>query len=101
MVEYVRNKFAHGILNGTVRNKRYVVKDGLILKRNRIFLTPKFETKGKVLHALYNTLLTSYPRITKIYQSVRGRFTWKGLKQDILSYVQECVQYQENKERAF
>ena len=83
MAEYTRDEFAQGILGGTVRNKRYMVREGLILKRNRIFLTPNFEMKEKVLHALYNTPLAGHLCITKTYKAVRERFTWKGLKQDV------------------
>lgn len=75
-----------------------MVKDILILKRNRIFLTPKFEIKEKVLHALHNPALASHPGITKTYQSMRERFIWKGFKQDVSRHVQECAQCQENKE---
>lgn len=34
----------------------------------------------------------------KTYQAVRGRFTWKGLKQDIMHHVQEWLHCQESKE---
>lgn len=80
-----------------MKNKRYVVREGLILKRNRVFLTPTSELK-KVFHALHNTPLAGHPTITKTYQVVRKRFMWKGLKQDVLKHVQECTQFQENKE---
>lgn len=38
MDEYARDEFATRILNGKVRNKRYVIKKGLIMRRNRILL---------------------------------------------------------------
>lgn len=98
MIEYIKDEFGQGILDGTVRNKRYIVREGLILKRNRIFLTPNSEMKEKVLHALHSIPLVGHPDITKKYKVVRERFTWKGLKQDVLRLVQECVQCQENKE---
>lgn len=39
--EYTKDKFTQGILDGAIRNKRYTVREGLILKRNRKFLTQK------------------------------------------------------------
>lgn len=43
MVEYARDEFVVGILSGVVKNRRYVVKDGLILKRNGILLVPNLK----------------------------------------------------------
>lgn len=94
MDEYAQDEFVFGVLSGVVKNKRYVVKEGLILKRNRIFLTPTSEVRKKVLHAFHNIPLVRHPGITKTYQEVRERFTWKGLKRDILRHVQECTQCQ-------
>lgn len=34
MDEYDQDKFASGVLSGVVKNNKYVVKEGLILKRN-------------------------------------------------------------------
>lgn len=97
MDEYAQDDFASRVLSGALKNKRYVVREGLILKRNQVFLTPTSKVK-KVLHALHNTPLAAHPGITKTYQAVRERFTWKGLKQDILKHIQECIQCQEKKE---
>ena len=33
----------------------------------------------------------------KTYQKVRERFTWKGLKDDVIMYVKECSACQQNK----
>lgn len=43
--------------------------------------------KEKVLHALHNIPLAGHPIITKTYKAARERFTWKGLKQDVLKHV--------------
>lgn len=91
MDEYAQDEFDSGILSGMVKNKRYVVKEWLILMRNWIFLTPTSKVRKKVLHALHNTLLAGHPGIMKTYQAVRERFTWKGLKQDFLRHVQDCT----------
>jgi len=73
MVEYIKDKFVQSILDDTVKIKRYIVRDGLIIKRNRIFLTPNSKMKENVLHALHNI-----PRqlgILKMYKVVRDRLT--------------------------
>lgn len=40
MKEYTQDDFATKIISGVIKNKRYSVKEGLIFKRGRIFLTP-------------------------------------------------------------
>lgn len=40
MDEYAKDKFLFGILNGRIRNKKHEVKEGLILRRNRILMVP-------------------------------------------------------------
>lgn len=49
------------ILHGSIRNKRYTIKEGLIYKGRRIFLTRTFEVRKKVLHAFHNTPLVGHP----------------------------------------
>jgi hypothetical protein len=36
--------------------------------------------------------------IGKTYMQVRERFSWKGLKEDVLNHVKECTTCQENKD---
>ena len=38
-----------------------------------------------------------HPGFLKTYQKIRERFTWKGLKDDVLMYVRECSACQQNK----
>lgn len=64
-----------------------MVREVLILKRNRIFFTPNSKMKEKVLGTLHNIPLASHIGITNTYKVVRERFTWKGLEQDILRHV--------------
>lgn len=75
MDEYAEDEFDYGILSGVVKNKRYVVKEGMILKRNWIFLTPMSKIRKKVLYALHNTPLFRHPGIMKTYLTMRERFT--------------------------
>lgn len=65
--KYDGDEFAEGIFNWMMRSRGYVIKDKIILKRNKVFLTHRSEVKGKVLHALHNNPLINYPRFTKTY----------------------------------
>jgi len=95
--EYAKDKFSSEILDGKVRNKNYVVKEGLIMRRNKILLIPNSTVKERILQALRNAPTTRHPGVTKTYQAVRERFTWRGLKCDVLKHVLDCPCCQENK----
>ena len=41
--------------------------------------------------------MAGHPGFLKTYSKVRERFTWKGLKDDVLMYVKECSACQQNK----
>ena len=38
-----------------------------------------------------------HPGFLKTYRKVRERFTWKGLKEDVLRHVMQCTSFQQNK----
>ncbi|KAH9298290.1 hypothetical protein KI387_029972, partial [Taxus chinensis] len=63
----------------------------------RIYLVPESKLKGKILHALHDAPLAGHPGYFKTYRQVRERFSWKGLKEDVLQYIRECVTCQQNK----
>lgn len=46
---------------------------------------------------MHDIPLAGHPGYFKTYRQVRERFTWKGLKNDVLRYVKECTTYQQNK----
>lgn len=46
--------------------------------------------KKQILNEAYESLFSIYPRSNKMYQDVRKRFWWKGLKQDIAIFIAEC-----------
>jgi len=65
MDEYAQDVYTIGILDESIKNMRYVVKEGLIYKRGKILLTPTSEVRKKVLHALHNTPLVGHLGVAK------------------------------------
>ena len=51
----------------------------------------------KILQAARDSPLARHPGFLKTYRIIRERFTWKGLKKDIIKYVKECGIDQSNK----
>ena len=50
------------------------------------------------MRALHDSPTAGHPGYFKTYRQVRERFTWKGLKADVLQYVRECPVCQQNKQ---
>ena len=53
--------------------------------------------KNNVLEASHDSPLGGHLGFMKTYRRVRERFTWKGLKSDVLEHVMGCVACQQIK----
>jgi hypothetical protein len=97
LVEYSKNRFACEILDGQVSDDRYRVIDDIIYYKDRIYLVLESQLKDKIMHVAHTSPLAGHPGYLKTYRKIRERFTWKGLKTDVLKVLQECHIYQQNK----
>jgi hypothetical protein len=89
LVEYSKNKFACELMDGQVQDERFQVRDDLIYYKERIFLVPGSKFKGKILREYHDSPLARYEGFLKTYRKIRERFTWKGLKEDVMHHVSE------------
>jgi hypothetical protein len=97
LVEYSKNTFSCEMMEGIIQDDRYRVVDDIIYYKDRIYLVPESTLKDKILRAVHDTPLAGHPGYLKTYRQVRERFSWKGLKEDVLRYVRECMTCQQNK----
>jgi hypothetical protein len=97
LVEYSKNKFACEILDGQVQDDRYRVIDDAIFYKDRVYLVPGSGLRKKILAAVHDSPLASHQGFFKTNRQVRERFSWKGLKQDVMRHISECVTCQQNK----
>jgi hypothetical protein len=98
VVEYAKDQFACQLLDGHIQDDNFRVVKDLIYYKGRIFLVPGSAFKAKVLHACHNSPVAGHQGISKMYRQVRERFSWKGLKEDVIKHVKECTTCQENKD---
>jgi hypothetical protein len=98
IVEYARDQFACQLLDGQIHNYNFRVMKDLIYYKGRIFLVPGSTLKAKILHACHNSSVVGHQGIGKTYRHVRERFSWKGLKEDVIKHVKEFTTFQENKD---
>jgi hypothetical protein len=96
-VEYSKNKFACELMDHSVQDDRYKVVDDIIYYKDRIYLVPESTLKEKIMEAMHDAPLAGHLGYFKTYRKIRERFTWKGLKDDVLKHVRECVTCQQNK----
>jgi hypothetical protein len=90
-VEYSKNKFECELMDGKIHDDRFRVLDDLIYYKGRIYVVLESKFKGKVLRAFHDSPLVGHQGFLKTYRHIRERFPWKGLKEDVISYVRECA----------
>jgi hypothetical protein len=71
--------------------------DDIIFYKDMIYLVPESTLKEKIMRATHDTPLAGHPGYFKTYRQIRERFSWKGLKDDVLRHVRECMTCQQNK----
>ena len=98
MAEYVKDSWATGIVDGSIQDDRYIVVNDLIIYKGRIYLISASGMKITILRAFHDAPMAGHPGFFKTYKQVQERFTWKGLKSDVLQYVRECPICQQNKQ---
>jgi hypothetical protein len=99
LVEYSKNKFACEVLDGQVQDDSYKVIDDVIFYKDKVYLVPGSGLKKKILAVVHDLPLVGHRGCFKTYRQIRERFSWKGLKQDVMRYISECVTCQQNKSK--
>ena len=94
LVEYSKYLFACEILDGQVADERYSVMDEVMYYWDWVFLARDSRLKKNILRASHDSPLSGHQGFTKTYQVIRERFSWKGLKEDVLQHMKECIVFQ-------
>ena len=97
LVEYSKDRFACEILDGQVTDERFRVMDEVIYYRDQVLLTRDYKLKENILHVSHDSPLAGHQGFTKTYWAIRERFSWKGLKEDVLQHIKECIVFQQIK----
>lgn len=97
LVEYSMDSFACNVIDGNTEDDKYKVVNDVIYYKDRIFLTSGSKWKERILQSVHDVPLVGHPDYFKTYRQIRERFTWKGVKNDVLCYVKECITCQQNK----
>ena len=88
-VEYAKEKFSCELFDGTNNDYRYKVLEGIIYYKGRIYLVPNSGLKEEILKKDHVSPLVCHPGLFKTYQMLMEWFAWKGMKDDVMKYVNE------------
>jgi hypothetical protein len=59
-------------------------------------LVPDLGLKKKILTVVHDSPLAGHQEFFKNYRQIRERFSWRGLKQDVMKHVSESMTFQQN-----
>ena len=90
-VDYSKNKFACELLDGLINDDTYKILNDVIYYKDLIFLVLESVLKRKILEVVHDAPLAGHPNFPKTYRKVRKRFSWKGLKNDMMEHVRGCL----------
>ena len=65
--------------------------------RGRIYVPDTPEIKKQLLKKAHQALYLVHPENTKIYQDLKTRFWWPGMKNDMANFVSKCLTCQQVK----
>ena len=71
-----------------------VREDGILRRGDRLCIPNKPELKQLILNEAHNTPYSVHPGSTKMYQDLKTRYWWTGLKKDVAEFVQKCLNCQ-------
>jgi hypothetical protein len=96
LVEYSNNKFTFEVMDGKIQDDRYRIIDDVIFYKDIVYLVPNSRLKKKILTVVHDSPLEGHQGFFKTYRHIRERFSCKGLKQDVMRHISECVTFQQN-----
>jgi predicted metal-dependent hydrolase len=65
-----------------------------IYYKGMIYLVPEYSFKRNVLQTFHDLPVAGHQGFLKTYRKIRERFSYKGLKRDIMHHIKECNNFQ-------
>ena len=71
-------------MDGQVQDDRYRIVDDIIYYKSRIYLVPESTLRKKIIQVAHDSPLSRHQGFLKAYRHIRERFSWKGLKGEVM-----------------
>jgi hypothetical protein len=75
----------------------YSVKDGLFLWKNKLVIPNNQDIITQILKEFHTSHIGGHAGITRTLARIQAQFYWKNMREDIKTYVQQCVICQQAK----
>ncbi|CAM8883170.1 unnamed protein product [Rhodiola kirilowii] len=85
------------IINQPDSKLHYSTRDGLILFKNRLYVPPDSALQTLILHEFHNSPTGGHAGVQRTLARVTANFYWHNLRNDVQTYVAECVVCQQAK----
>ncbi|XP_072062187.1 uncharacterized protein [Arachis hypogaea] len=72
----------------------YVFKDGLMTYRGKVWVLNVANIRETLLHQFHSALTVGHGGILKTYKGLGELFFWPGMRQDVVRFVNRCVECQ-------
>jgi hypothetical protein len=69
--------------------------DRLMRYNNRIYVPPNDELISLILNDAHRAMYMAHPGVTKMRADLKPLLFWKGMKVDIVNYVERCLECQQ------
>jgi hypothetical protein len=70
-----------------------MVIDDVILYKDIVYLVSCSGLKKNILETIHDSLVVDHQGFFKTYRKIKERFSWKGIKKDVMRYISECVTF--------
>jgi hypothetical protein len=64
---------------------------------NKIYVPPNDKLRSMILSEAHHAVYMAHPGVTKMSVDLKPLLLWKGMKEDIVSYVVRCIKCQQVK----
>ena len=71
--------------------------DGVIVRGSRMCVPEIGELKREIMEEAHSSAYAMHPSSTKMYNTMREHYWWKGMKKEIADFVSRCLTCQQVK----
>jgi hypothetical protein len=63
--------------------------------KSQIYIPPNDELRSLILNEAHREEYMAHPRVMKMRADLKTLFFWKGMKEDIVNYMERCLECQQ------
>ncbi|TYK15071.1 Ty3/gypsy retrotransposon protein [Cucumis melo var. makuwa] len=86
--------------NNPALEGNYSLTNGTLMYKGRVVLSKSSSIIPSLLHTFHDSILGGHSGFLRTYKRMSGELFWKGMKEDIKKYVEQCEICQRNKSEA-